>query len=152
MQANAEIINKDTVRVYSDSITTPTAVTYAYCVGNYRSNLFATQSNNRTIPASPFKWSVPENANYWVDKPWTDCDDFLLWHNYSDTYGSYYKSWYGENAKVNIESVDAFSGENGLNIISSSETFAVKPKLTYKNAASTENFAKLMITIPIMAL
>lgn len=140
VQANAEIINKDTVRVYSDSITTPTSVTYAYCVGNYRSNLFATQSNNQTIPASPFKWNVPENANYWVDKPWTDCDDILLWHNYSDTYGSYYKSWYGENAKVNIESVDAFSGENGLNIISSSETFAVKPKLTYKNAASTENF------------
>ena len=139
VQANAEIINKDTVRVYSDSITAPTSVTYAYCVGNYRSNLYATQ-NNKTIPASPFKWNAPENAHYWADKPWTDCDDTLLWHNYSDSYGAYYKAWYGKDAKVKISSSDAFSGENGLNIVSSSESFTVNPALTYKNGASTVTF------------
>ena len=140
MQAEAEIISKDTVRVYADGVESPVSVTYAYCVGNYRSNLYATKDDALTLPASPFKVGSAENPHYWSDKPWTDCDASVLWHNYSDKYGTYYKSWHGEDAKVKISSTDAFSGENGLNIISDSATFAVKPALTYKDGISTTTF------------
>ena len=136
VEATAEIISKNTIKIHSDNVSSPVAVSYAYCVGNYRSNLYSTQNGTPTMPVSPFVLGSVDNPHYWVDKPWTDCEDSSLWHNYDDEFAGYYSAWKGENAKISFNEADCHSGTKGLNIKNKSTNFSVYPVLTYNNGTS----------------
>lgn len=141
IQADAEIVNENTVRVYADSFSNPVSVSYAYCVGNQRANLYSSYSNELIMPVSPFVCgTVDSNAHHWIDKPWADCEDSLLRHNFDDTFAGTYRSWKSENAKISFDNSNAYSGTNGLCIISQENKFTVNPLLTYKDGASVKSF------------
>ena len=140
LQADAEITSNNTVRVHCDSIKNPVSVTYAYCLGNYKANLYSSDNGNLYMPVSAFKIGTVENPHYWADKNWVDCEDFSLFHNYVNDFAGDYRAWEATNAKIEINEANAFSGENGLGIISLKNEFTVNPLMTYKDGTSYKTF------------
>ncbi len=129
VQADAEITDKDTVVIYNEKIESPVSATYAYALGNMRSNLYSSENGKKVLPVSPFVTKKMDDTSYWYEKQWADCDDESVWHIKNDEYTAEYCVWECENAKIVFESDSAFSGKNGLHITSSAESFCVSPVL-----------------------
>lgn len=128
VKATAEIIGKDTVRIWSDSVKEPKSATYAYYLTNGNANLYSSLDGEVLFPVCPFVTNETIGTHYWVEKPWAECDNETVWHNEDDLYSDYYPTW-------NAESADIEFNKNGfIDIVSSASEFYVKPVLTFKNA------------------
>lgn len=120
-QANAEIISADTVRVWSNDVENPVSASYAYCVSNMRSNLYAATD----MPVSPFVTDKSVGTHYWADRSWTDCGDLYTWHVMNDGgLNKNYFSWSASNATVSFK--------NGVMNVTGGSQFAVSPVLNYE--------------------
>ena len=140
VQANAEIIDTKTVRVWSEAVPEPCSASYAYCVNNQRANLFSTFGGELIMSASPFVTDKTVGTHYFVDKIWADCDDAKIWHTENDGFAGFYNSWSAENAEVSVSAENAFGGSGGLGVKSLSESFSVSPVLKCKRDGKTEKF------------
>lgn len=127
VQAEAEIVSKDTVKIHSDEVKNPVAATYAFARYNNRSNLFSTSNGELLMPVSPFTTDLNQNKNYWQAPAWADCDSQQDWMLDLD-YAGYYDAWDADSANANVTADDAFSGQGGLNIKSDSTSFGVSPR------------------------
>ncbi len=127
VKANAKIIDKDTVRIWSDSVKEPKSATYAYYLTNGNANLYSSLNGKALFPVSPFVTDKAIGTHYWVEKPWAECEDETVWHNEDDTYTDYYPTWDAENAGIE------FNKEGFIEIKGSASEFCVKPVLTFEN-------------------
>jgi len=141
--ATAEIISTDTVRVYSDAILKPVSVTYAYAPKNNRSNLFATNNGNITMPVSCFITKEVSKPHYWVDKPWADCEEAEELCNYYATLAKLYPNWVGKNCELAYNTKSAYKGTNGLNITSDSGKFSVNNVMSVVHEGETKNILEI---------
>ncbi len=140
VQANAEIIDGKTVRIWSESVPNPCSASYAYCVNNQRANLYSTRGGELVMPVGPFVTDKSVGTHYFIDKIWADCDSAKIWHTENDEFANFYDSWSAENAEISVGAENAFSGAGGLGIKSQTENFSVSPVLTYKKNEKTESF------------
>ena len=140
LEAKAEIVSKDTVRVWNDTIVNPVSVSYAYCMGNGRSNLAASFKGENPLPVNIFVTDKNVGTHYWTDKQWADCEVESVWHTMSDANSSYYPSWASETAQLSRSADTPCSGDYCMKILANEKKFTVKPNLTYKEGAKTENF------------
>ena len=140
LKADAEIISNNTIRVYCEDVKNPVSVTYAYCLGNYKANLYSSCKDELFMPVSPFVVGSVEKPHYWADKNWADCEDFSLYHNYLDEISGTYRAWEVTNAKISINTENAFNGDNGLGIVSQKQTFSVAPLMTYRDGVKLNAF------------
>lgn len=141
VQAEAEIISNDTVKIWCDGIENPVSASYAYCISNQRSNLYATENGELALPVSPFVTDKPVSSHYWFDRPWADCESDVVWHTQQmDNHTQNYNSWESKNAALSFTKADAFSGENGLNIKNIENQFSVSPLMTYRNNSKAKIF------------
>ncbi len=125
-QANAGIVSANTVKVWSDDVIAPVSASYAYCVSNMRSNLYATADGALALPVSPFVTDKSVGTHYWSDRLWTDCGDELTWHVMNETeLNKYYSSWLAEGADI------AFA--NGAMNVKGGSEFTLSPALNYKS-------------------
>lgn len=137
--AEAEIVSKDTVRVYSDSVENPKAVMYANGLITGRCNLYAYKDGEYVWPVLPTitDWSYTDNI--WTDFGWTDCDTDEIWREETLTIAGNYKIWESSNADVKVTKSSAFKGNGGLEITSTSNKFSVSPITTYFDENNNEN-------------
>lgn len=140
VQANAEIINADTVRVWSESVPNPCSASYAYCVNNQRANLYSTRGGELIMPAGPFVTDKTVGTHYFIDKIWADCDDAKIWHTENDEFSMFYDSWSAESASVSVSAENAYGGSGGLSVKAEAKSFSVSPVLTCKKNGKTEQF------------
>ena len=125
VQANAEIVSADTVKVWSDGVTAPVSVSYAYCASNMRSNLYATADGKLSLPVSPFVTDKSVGTHYWLDRPWTDCNDELTWHIMNgEEANKNYSSWLADGAEITFA--------NGVMNVRGDSEFTVSPALMFK--------------------
>ncbi len=73
--AEAEIVDKDTVRVWSDDVETPVAVTYGYTCFNGGCNLY----NGIDMPVVMFRSDRDASNQYYHAKDWMWADSIELW-------------------------------------------------------------------------
>ncbi len=132
VQADAEIIGTDTVRIWSEHVPEPKSASYAYCLSNIRSNLYATENGELALPVSPFVTDFSVSSHYWVDKSWADCENEMTWRNIDDTFSKEYNSWSADGAAITFTEC--------MNIISSKQSFSVSPALSYKDGVKTVLF------------
>ena len=133
VQAGAEIVNANTVRVWSDGVASPVAATYAYSLNNMRSNLYATAEGELTLNASPFVTKRIDGAHYWIDRQWTDCENEFTWHvTDDDKFKGEYSSWSSDGANI--------SYGNGYMNVSGEDAFSISPVMTYKDGAFEKVF------------
>ena len=128
VKANAEIIDKDTVRVWCDSVKEPKSATYAYYLTNGNANLYSSLNGKVLFPVCPFVTDKAIGTHFWVEKPWAECESETVWHNEDDTYTDYYPTWDAEEAGIE------FNKEGFIDIKGSASEFCVKPVLTFENA------------------
>ena len=140
VEAEAKIVNKNTVAVSSDLVKVPKAVSYAYSVTSETANLYSSENGKKLLPVSPFVTDKSYSTKYWKEAVWTNCDSETVWHNDSDLFSGFYDCWASENAEISFSKESAFSGENGLTIKSQNEEFSVKPLLTYKDEKKEVSF------------
>ncbi len=142
--AEAEIIDKNTVKVYSDSISTPVSVTYAYCVNNSQANLYSTYNGKNLMPVSAFALRVMNGAHYWKDKHWMYCDDAVSLHNYNNSDAMYSDAW-DSNTDLFYTGSAAYSGSKGLHIATVQKEFYISPVLTYEANDKSVSFKEIDI-------
>lgn len=130
VSAKAEIIDNDTVKIMADSVSLPVYFSYAYCVDNGESCLYASRNGEKTLPVSPFVSEKTEDAHCWSMPSWTYCDSDTVWFTEDDTNSGYVSSWTGKRAEVSFTSESAVSG-NCMIVNASSRIFSVSPTLTY---------------------
>ncbi len=141
VDASAEIVSNDTVKIWNDAIAEPAAASYAYCVPNFRANLYASADGKLAFPVTNFITDYNILTQHWVDKIWADCESLTLWHTQkNDRFSMVYDAWTAKNADIACRTDDAFSGENGLHITSGKKSFTVNPVFTYKTEDITDIF------------
>ncbi len=141
IQAQAEIISEDTVKVWSEEVSEPVSASYAYCTLNTYSSLYSTVNGEKYLPVSPFVTKQINNAVYWTDKTWADCELEKAWHLLPDPHSAEFDTWKAEGADVAISADSAYSGGNGLRILSNESKFTVKPTQLYKIDGKDKSFA-----------
>lgn len=133
VQAEAEIVSADTVKIHSEYVAEPKSASYAYCLSNMRSNLYSSADGAPALPVSQFITDKSIGTHYWFDRQWTDCGDELTWHVMSgDEYIKFYESWTAENAELSY-------ADGAMNVKSSESGFSISPLMTYKDGALTKS-------------
>ena len=140
VQAQAEIISSDTIKVWSNEVNEPVSASYAYCTLNTYSNLWSTIDGEKFMPVSTFVTKQIDNAVYWSDKVWADCELEKAWHLLPDPHSAEFDTWKAEGAEVSINKTSAYSGENGLKIDATDSSFTVKPVQLYKTNGKLKPF------------
>ncbi len=140
IEAEAEIVSKDTVRVWNSSIADPVAVTYAYCMGNGRANLACAYEGEDPLPVSIFATDRTVSEHYWTDKQWAGCEIEGIWHTMTDTNSGYYPSWTSETATLSRSDASPYAGSYCMKILSDKEKFSVNPVLTHGEGPKAEAF------------
>ena len=138
--AKAEIISSETVKVWSENVKEPVSASYAYCTLNTYSNLWSTIDGEKFMPVSTFVTKQIDNAVYWSDKVWADCELEKAWHLLPDPHSAEFDTWKAEGAEVSINKTSAYSGENGLKIDATDSSFTVKPVQLYKTNGKLKPF------------
>lgn len=133
VKANAEIVSKDTVRVWSEVVPSPVAASYAYALLNLNANLYSSLNGELVLPVCQFVTKRVENAHYWCERPWLDCEQEQTFHTHNDEDTGFYDSWKSENAVL------AYSNEKCLDIKGTGE-FSVSPVLSFEEERKTERF------------
>lgn len=139
VDANAEIIDSDTVRVWSDYIEKPYAVSYAYGVSNQDANLFSSIENKATLPVSVFRTNT-ESSCEWFSMPWMYCDNEFIWFTEDDKSSGYYDAWNSKNAEISVDALNCLENGFGIGINAFSKCFSVSPTLSYKSGISNTVF------------
>ncbi len=132
VQAQAEIVSSDTVRIWNDDIVSPVSASYAYCTLNTYSSLYTEVEGERFMPVSPFVTKVIPGAVYWADKTWAECELDKVWHLLPDPHSAEFDTWKAEGAEVALTADSAYNGEKGLSVKSTDESFTVKPVQLFK--------------------
>ena len=132
VQAEAEIVNPYTVRIYAENVKNPVSASYAYCPTSIRSNLYASEQGLYALPIGPFVTDASYMERTWIDQPWTDCDEKKTWFNELDPYAGFYNAWESENATL------TFNGDF-MNVTASGE-FNVSPVISYETDGKKKFF------------
>lgn len=140
VNAEAEIVSANTIKVYSENIKNPKAVTYAFGVANQNANLYASENNIPTLPVAPFITNLNYTEKIWLNKSWCDCDDALTWHTEDDSFSGYYDTWESKNSVISYSISDSVDSTKGLNISSDKISFYISPVTTYKDKLTEKVF------------
>lgn len=125
--ADAEIVSKDTVRVYSESVGKPVAATYSQGQITSRSNLFSSVGGSKYLPVCHALTDRKYSDNIWQDCGWTDCDCQKIWHQETLDFADFFDVWGQTNAAAEVISSAAFRGDAGVHITAQPGTFGVGP-------------------------
>ncbi len=137
VSADAEIVSPDTVRISADGVSQPVAFSYAYCVDNGVSNLYAGKNGEKALPAAEYISEKTEEDHYNLIAPWTYCDSNTVWYTEDDKNSAYYPLFTGDKAEI------SFSEDSGMKISSQSRRFGVSPVLTYKENLLDVSFSSV---------
>lgn len=146
-RAEAKIVDKDTVRVYSDSVKAPVCVTYAYSYQNDRANLYSSYHATVGMPVTPFISNFDyDNENAICNSDWQDCDIEQQWNmafnaeRTSDALSGFYDVWNTKLCSKKIVSLGQYTFDKALNLKSLSKYFSVDHNFTYKKYNTDEVF------------
>ena len=140
VKAEAELVSENTVRIWSDSIENPVSATYGYCVSNGNANLYSVKDGEKYMPVSLFVTDPTHSTQYWVEKPWAECESAEIWRYNNEQQTGYFPGWTVGNAEISFNSADAYSGSNGMNIKADSGSFTVAPLRNYTDRFEPDTF------------
>lgn len=126
VDAKAEIISKDTVRVWNDNLSHPISVAYAYMNLPTTANLCSVADGETLFMAAPFRTQRLENAVYFTNQHWMNCDDNKVYHAVEIT-PDMYNTWASYGADVSVDNSMKYSGTGALKIDYTNNQFSISP-------------------------
>ncbi len=139
--AYAEVVGKDTVRIYSPYVADPQGATYAWSAMNQYSDLFSTRDGALLLPAVPFRIGTAANTVYYVPHDWTYCDSAELWHSDASE-AKWVSAWESPSGTVSFDTENAYSGSAALSLSYTADaegTVTVSPVLDFGLSASNSD-------------
>ncbi|MCR5485023.1 MAG: hypothetical protein K6F09_05460 [Clostridiales bacterium] len=136
VEADAEIINKDTVCIYSDSVKKPVYAAYSYALDTRRANLSNSENGKTLFRAVPFTTADADNFDlkYIGTRDFASCDFLETWC-FAGEDSAETKCWDVSSGSAEIAlSSDKASGEAAISL-KGSDSFAVRPV----NSVTVEN-------------
>ncbi|MCQ2471825.1 MAG: hypothetical protein MJ147_07295 [Clostridia bacterium] len=139
VQANAEIVSENTVRIFCDEVENPVAAAYAFSENNTESNLYSSMNGEKFMPVAPFATYTEDDALYWEDPSWARCDSEKAWFLAGNSDAGSFDVWNSENADVSVDNENQFEGEGCINVKSESDkkAFSISPVYTYNKDKKT---------------
>ncbi len=136
VMANAEIISKNQVKVWSPLVSEPVSVTYAYELLQRSCNLGCGKDGKVMYMAVPFCLNETDNAKHASYFLWMTCDFETQWRmsHSSKHHGFDYDCWSdcsplnGSAIKISYDKTNAYSGTSALRVEhTGSGSFGVSP-------------------------
>ncbi len=136
VNAKAEIVDKNTVKVWSDNVDIPVAVSYCYDNYSVTSNLYGTQNGDKFLPVAPFITTDDVEIQRAQNNSWYAVDDAVLEHFIDFKFG-FYDAWSAEGATAEIvtDVKDYGDGSLKLTYTGETDTFYASPTLTGADGA-----------------
>ncbi len=143
VNAKAEIVDSDTVRVWSDAVINPVDVSYAYDNYNYVSNLYSTQNGDVFMPAVPFITTSISGKVLAQNNSWLSVDDAELTHMEGVKFAEY-DSWSANNATAQLVTDVKDYGDASLKISYAADggEFYVSPTLANDSGTAFSDITK----------
>ena len=134
VNAKAEIVDENTVKVWSDVTENPVDVSYCYDNLSVTSNLYGTQNGEVFLPVAPFITTNDPETVHAQNNSWYEVDDQKLTHFVGTKFGEY-NSWTADGAAAQIINDVKASGEGALKLgyTNDADTFYAAPTLTGEN-------------------
>ncbi|MBQ7005189.1 MAG: hypothetical protein IJN68_02010 [Clostridia bacterium] len=140
VSAKAQLVSKNTVRVYSPQVPQPVSAAYAYTQTNYNSTLFASENGQKAFAVSPFVTDRSVSTHYWNNDFWATCDYEYFWHCHSNEYSGGYNTWNADGAAISFSRSETDTG-NALYIkTNGNEKFSVSPNFLFKENGNDAYF------------
>ena len=143
VQADAEIVDANTVKVWADEVKNPAGVTYSFAENNGRSNLYSTVNGQLLMPAACFTFDIEKDVLYWEEPAWTDCDTDRAWFLSGNEFCGFNNPWTADKADISISADSAYAGAGGLNVKTDGivkKTFSISPRFGYKDGLEKEKY------------
>ena len=140
VKAQGEIVSENTVRIWADCVKNPVSATYGYSVSNGNANLYSVKEGKKFLPVSLFVTDPTYNEQFWLEKPWAECESAEIWRYNNEQQTGYFPGWTVENAEITFNSADAYSGNNGMNIKTAGGSFTVAPLRNYTDRFEPDTF------------
>lgn len=140
VEADAEIVSADTIRIYSAEVPSPIAATYAYSETNVTSNLYSSSDGATVFGVSPFTTRLIENAQHIQTTDWANCEIQSRWHSNDNTYSGEFGTWGNlVNSSVTFNYDDVFKGAASLQLDALAARFGVAPVMHYEKDGLLKN-------------
>ena len=130
VEANAEIVSNDTVRVYSEFVEKPVAATYAAGSWSERANLWSFYGGEPFMPAAPVGILDPVISHHYADNAWMNCEDMNFFESGVNT--GYIETWKTSGCSVCLDTDDKAEGNGSLRISSLCPLFTLSPNISEK--------------------
>ncbi len=142
VQADAEIVSEDTVRIYSAEVEKPVAAAYAFAENCSRSNLFSTYESELLMPVAGFTTDKANAKLYFEDPVWASCDFSEGWYTSMDVIAGFHNTWNGGNARISFDG-DCFDGTSCMTV-AGEKNFYAAPTIGYKDGDKIIYFNRLL--------
>lgn len=131
VNAKAEIVDANTVKVWSDTVANPVSVSYSYDNYSITSNLYGTQNGGVFLPVTPFITTNDPEIVRAQHNSWYSIDDATLVHTIGTDF-DYFTAWTAEGATAEIVTDVKDWGDGSLKLTYSADnaTFTASPTLT----------------------
>ena len=139
VEAQAEIVDKNTVRVFSPYVPAPVAATYAVYGWSERANLWSSWRGAPYLPAAAYGIDSKDVKRHYADNAWMNCDDAQFFESDNVSPG-YIDSWSASNCTVTHSSGAVSEGLAAMRIRSDAYRFTVSPNISVKNKLETVVF------------
>ncbi|MBQ7542501.1 MAG: hypothetical protein IJT44_09455 [Clostridia bacterium] len=137
VQADARIVDRDTLFVSAEQVPQPVAAAYAFGEVNARANLYASDENGAALPVSPFVTDPSVMQFSWQGKEWTDCDSEKLWRLAGETTTGYYDAWSVDHASLSYGGGEA---DRYLCVQPDARSFSVYPTAVCRDGSKDRQF------------
>ena len=138
VEADAEIVSNDTVRVYSEFVADPVAATYAAGNWSQRANLWSVYGDEPFMPAAPVGILDPAVTHPYADNAWMNCDDMNFFRSGDDP--GYIETWSASGCSVCLESTDKAEGDGALRVSALAPLFTLSPNISTRSKLKVKVF------------
>ena len=139
VEAGAEIVSADTVRVFSGSVPAPVAATYAVTAWSERANLWSTCRGEFYLPAASCGINDEAVRRHYADNAWMNCEDLTFFESSSVSQG-YIDAWKTTGCSVFVETEEKTEGDGALRVTSVRPFFELSPAISDKHKRKTVVF------------
>ena len=138
VEAKAEIVSNDTVRVYSDDVKEPVAATYAAGNWSQRANLWSVYGGEPFLPVAPVGILDEAVRHDYADSAWMNCEDMTSFRSADDP--GYIETWKLSGCSACLETADKAEGDGALRVSSLRPLFTLSPVISGKDGMKTKVF------------
>ena len=139
VNAQAEVVDNNTVKVWSDVVAEPRNVAYAYDRYCVDANLYSTQNGGTFLPAAPFI-STTIVTRYPGNTSWMNVDSQQITH-FESNYFETRDAWTASGATAQVVSDVTDRGAGALKISYNGGSFYVAPTFNKENGTTYVDYA-----------